>query len=704
MLPIGLAQVAFDFVGGLGFRTTVGADRDHRRDHSDAGADRPADQPRGYQLTAPVYVTPQTEDGVVARVLSSEHGRCEVEVRIPLSKRFRNLAKGRETELVLASRSRIARIGIDVTPTSPIEVDGDVAQFNARFEIAIPGYGVGQFLEDVVVPGLRVGRLVFCPAEKRLDSEQILAAIREGALQLPAAYSIDEHGRFTIRPHRRVYTLTRSLTRDDVLTILASAEGRSVLNRMQAASEVENIEMAPGQGVITSCSMFLHRHYVVLDRESAQLGKHLQAIVLDPVRTRGTRVFLEFTNCSSQTIVNPSVSAAIYEALPVEPQVRVFPIKLPDGLDSASQPAARFEAVRGLFDRLQKTDRTTYFDRFLAIVEDWDAMARGEVPRRIWHSPEGNGESIHKLRATRDYSRDPLPTFGTSLLQDVPAGARATVLLGYFPNLLEHIELCRAATERRIERIVFRRASYEHGPFLSAKDQARLADFASLGVEVFWCNDDWGHLAIHTFRGLRGYFVEPQTEARFRKALIIAIYGSARPLTDIDVSKLRELLTRLKGLFGENLAILTGGGPGAMQQASEIAHDLDLLVGANYIETVDQGTNKDADFYQLFQDISRHNRQRWFEIASFQIFCTGGLGTLEEIGLTLTDMKLGVIEMSPVVFFGRHGDEPYWEPLRRQFKNMVGDKRAPDWLDTHVLMTDDPSAVPPFYKQILELG
>ena len=35
---------------------------------------------------------------------------------------------------------------------------------------------------------------------------------------------------------------------------------------------------------------------------------------------------------------------------------------------------------------------------------------------------------------------------------------------------------------------------------------------------------------------------------------------------------------------------------------------------------------------------------------------------------------------------------------------MVADERAPDWLEKNVLMTDDPRAVPPFYKRILELG
>ena len=82
----------------------------------------------------------------------------------------------------------------------------------------------------------------------------------------------------------------------------------------------------------------------------------------------------------------------------------------------------------------------------------------------------------------------------------------------------------------------------------------------------------------------------------------------------------------------------------------------------------------------------------------------GGVGTLEEVGLTLTDMKLGVIERSPLVFYGRHDGERYWEHLRRQFATMVEVGRAPAWLTENVLVTDDPDEIPRFYKRILELG
>ena len=168
---------------------------------------------------------------------------------------------------------------------------------------------------------------------------------------------------------------------------------------------------------------------------------------------------------------------------------------------------------------------------------------------------------------------------------------------------------------------------------------------------------------------------------------------------------LREhLIDNLTGLFGSDIGILTGGGPGAMQQVTNTAHRLGLMVGSSFIETLDQETNKTADFYQTFQARSRQSRQRWFEIASFHIFLVGGIGTLEEIGLTLTDMKLGVIEASPVVFLASSGGDFYWEGLKTQLARMVRADRAPGWLLDNILMTSDPDEVPRFYKKTLRLG
>jgi len=652
-----------------------------------------------------MYVTPQTDDGWVTKVAAGPKGLLSIDVEFPVSPEFLDQVKDRLPELVFASRSRLARLGIEVRPVTPLERDGKALRMSATVQSVIKGYNVAQHLPELVLQGLKVGRLVFCPEERRLSSEKVYDEVVAHALQLPASFSIDREGRFNIQTHRCVYDLSGPVTLDDLRTIVARLEGQDLLNRIQVQRPVTHIVLDPGDGVITSCSMFLHRHYVVLDLESNSFGQHLQAVVLDPISTRGTRVFLEFCNLSDRPIVNPSAAGAVYAAMPSEEKPARWFIKERDRPPVLADGLADYTLLSSVFDRLLgPKPGTTYYDRMVAVSDDLPGTLAGKPPSAIWHRPperpvKGVGTFTAAAPAERAHVH-----FGTQLLEKVKPGAGVTLFMRYFPNLFEHLAISNAALEGKVSRLIFRNSSYEHGVFLSARDHGRLADLHSLGVQVLWCNDVRKHVAMHVYRGLRGYFMEPKGVEAFKTPLIVAIYGSTRPLPPEDEANLERLLVSLKSFFGGSIAILTGGGPGAMQQATDIAHSLQIPVGANFIETVDQRTNQTADFYQTFQGRSRHSRQRWFEVASFHIFCMGGVGTLEEVGLTLTDMKLGIIELSPLVFFGASGDEPYWWPLRRQLEVMVGNARAPAWLRSHVLMTTDPDEIPQFYRRTLGLG
>lgn len=647
------------------------------------------------------YVTPESGDGVVREVVSSG-SEPMVRIVFDLEQGFRDLIAGSEEHLIFAARSRIARLGLDVIPTGDIQIQGDRAILEARVRTAVRSYGLDPVLGSLIRPGLRMGRLVHCPPSSQLTSDEIHDLVKRHAIQLPSDYSLDANGTLTIRTHRLKYEFSRHLRKKDLVQILTSAEGKSLLNRLQIPKRVDDVEIEPGDGVITSCSMFLHEHYVVLDRGSVTLGEHLQAIVLDPVTTRGTRVFLEFANCSQRKIVNPYVTAKVYRARAALP-----------GITGGARPQATapgtdldYVDVAATFDSLEEGGpEDPYLHRLVAAFPPSAPIHVGVKPLACWSRPMHlSTEEVASISPRSEGRTGIKHEYGTSILESLPERARATLLLGYFPNLFEHLDICQAARRGVVQRLIFRRASYEHGSFLSANDQSRLADYEALGLDIRWCNDERKHMAVHVFRGLRGFFMEPHCVEKFRRSLIIAIYGSAKTLEAEEEERLGELLRHLHRMFGDNLSFLTGGGPGAMQYATDCAQRLGLLSGANYIETVDQETNKQSDYYQVFQDISRHNRQRWFEVASFQVFCVGGVGTLEEIGLTLTDMKLGVIEPAPLVFFGAAAEGPYWEHLRNQLERIVECGRGPGWLYDHVLMTSDPATVPSFYKRVLQLG
>ncbi len=69
---------------------------------------------------------------------------------------------------------------------------------------------------------------------------------------------------------------------------------------------VPAIGLAPMDGLVTACSMFLHRHYVVLQNLDDSRGFHLQATMLDPVSTRGTNIYLVLSNGRRGDMLPPS--------------------------------------------------------------------------------------------------------------------------------------------------------------------------------------------------------------------------------------------------------------------------------------------------------------------------------------------------------------------------------------------------------------
>ncbi len=648
-----------------------------------------------------MYATPETDDGWVTRLQGHEGEALVVEARFELPRDFRDLVRGRESELVFAARSRLARLGINITPLGEPVFDGHACALRLAVVAAIHAYGIGEHLERLVVPGLRVGRLVFCPEDTRLGSTAIHGLIRDNQLQVPTGFSLDAHGYLILRPQQQVFRFHKPLSHEEVTAVVNHADGKELLNRLQVRTPVDNIELLPRDGLVTAVSMFLHRHYVVLQNLDDSLGFHLQATVLDPISTRGTNIYLEFINRSDELIVNPTVAATVHQAALLVPEHRHW---YGAGY-AAPQPAAgahenEFGTLLQVFDRLESAPPfTADCHRLMAATTDPAALLHGAGPDFLCARPDNPGSPIAPPECPAGGVGD-----CETALEHLPDGAGATLLLGYFPNLIEHTEICAAALRRKIARICFRRASYEHGVFLSERDHGRLADYEGLGLPVYWCNEARGHVVRHVFRGMRGYFTTPDLVDRFRSALIFAIYGSTRPLSEHEIGCAERLIENLRGLFGSDIGILTGGGPGAMLQATEIAHRLGLMAGSSFIETLDQETNKTADFYQTFQARSRQSRQRWFEIASFHIFLIGGIGTLEEIGLTLTDMKLGVIESSPVVFLDSSGGDCYWEGLKTQLTRMVRAGRAPAWLLDNILMTADPDEVPRFYKKALRLG
>ena len=643
----------------------------------------------------------QSEDGVISRILDVNSRSVTFQTTFGLNEDLVDEFKNRPEHIVFSERSRIARLGLQIKcdPPDGHSLKGDLITLTLEASAVIPGYpGLDEF-KDLFTLGLPVGRLVFCDPEALLSSDEVLQAIERAELKLPESTTISSDGSILIAPHKVVCRFREPLDRKTLGRILLREDGRELLNRYQVRNAMPSLTIAPGEGVVTTCSMYLNEHYVVLQSGFA-LGRNLPATVLDPIKTRGIRIYLEIVNQSDHPIVNPLISAKVYNAA-----------KSRNGLGpkKAAQTSSlyTYRQMREFEDRFSRVGNTTchFLDRPVAIaLGEADELRKAEI---FLNGPSKECEVTRAMcaLARRDFSpkSECSHIYATSGIEDTLDSAPAVLITKFFPNIIEHREIINLTCNGKLKALYFYEPSYEHGPFLSQQDHHRLEEYHAFGLEVYWISGLNDRLMKHTMRDGMGYFVAPERIADFHKSMLFAFYGSNQKLSQRGEAKLGALMDALIDFWGQHIGIVTGGGSGVMEQANTLARERGILSGANFLDITDQSMTTDVDFCQVFQATCRHSRQKWFEIASFPIFNVGGLGSLEELGITLCNMKLSILDPVPVILFDTEGGGDYWNGIDEQIHEMVNRGRAPDWIKDNIVITDDPKMVTDVYRQRLQL-
>jgi uncharacterized protein (TIGR00730 family) len=167
-----------------------------------------------------------------------------------------------------------------------------------------------------------------------------------------------------------------------------------------------------------------------------------------------------------------------------------------------------------------------------------------------------------------------------------------------------------------------------------------------------------------------------------------SFFGSARTSPDHPEYALARNTARIVGEAG--LAIITGGGPGAMEAANRGARDAGALsIGLNIELPFEQGLNAYCDigleFHYFFA-----RKIMFVRYASGFVVFPGGFGTLDELFESLTLIQTGKIRNFPVILVGTD----YWcELIEWMRARLVGEgKISPGDMDL-ITVTDEPAEV-----------
>ncbi|NGX55836.1 MAG: hypothetical protein K1060chlam5_00065 [Candidatus Anoxychlamydiales bacterium] len=304
-------------------------------------------------------------------------------------------------------------------------------------------------------------------------------------------------------------------------------------------------------------------------------------------------------------------------------------------------------------------------------------------------------------------------------IEDGLITSQGVLLTRHFPSPLMKKMLLSDNVQRTLKAIYFKYPSRSMDDFFSHEDRAFLLDLAKFAIPVFWVDQTSKKILQYVVKPHKdsGMFVPLNLTENFRKATFFGVYGSNLIEGHFDI-ELEKLLLGIKELkekvdhpllcSNTSLALVTGGGPGAMNVGNKVAKKLDILSCANIVDfrvkdapVNEQLINPYIDAKMTYRLDRLVERQAEFHL-DFPIILMGGIGSDFEYSLEEVKRKTGAALANPILLFG---PKEYWkEKVTSRFQINLKTKtiKGSEWISNCFYCIQTASQGLQIYKDFFE--
>ncbi len=283
-------------------------------------------------------------------------------------------------------------------------------------------------------------------------------------------------------------------------------------------------------------------------------------------------------------------------------------------------------------------------------------------------------------------------------IEDDLITSQGILLTRHFPSPLLKKMFLSDNIQGNLKGIFFQHPSRSNDDFFSHEDRGLLLDLTKFAIPIYWIDKTSKKILRYVLKPHKdsGMFVPIHLIDTFRKATFFGVYGSNLIEGNFEqelekllsgVIKLREEIDHPLLCKNTPLALVTGGGTGAMEVGNRVAKKLNILSCANIVDfrssdeplSHEQEINPHIDAKMTYRLGRLVERQAEFYL-DFPIFLMGGIGADFEYLLEEVTRKTGSSPANPVLLFG---DPSYWkEKITSRFRiNMkTGTTKGSEWV------------------------